>query len=139
MNNQTPAGGLFGDGSCFYKPREPVEPIESGFEDAIDALREQRQAEIKARQVEGRLEAVRAILDKRLALGDEYAERLNKQARRSRRCKRAFQAFKLWCEHFEVPYLPAAPETIALYMLELHDAGLSASRLKRIRDAIRHV
>jgi site-specific recombinase XerD len=53
---------------------------------------------------------------------------------------RAYRAdwadFEMWCEHQGLDVLPAAPETIALYLAALADAGAKASTIQRRLSSI---
>ncbi len=49
---------------------------------------------------------------------------------------RAYRAdwadFAAWCDRYALPPLPAAPETVALYLAALADGGRKASTLQRL-------
>jgi integrase len=47
-----------------------------------------------------------------------------------------FAAFQLWCQCFGLPTLPAAPDTVALYLTACSEAGAATSTLRRRLVAI---
>ena len=53
---------------------------------------------------------------------------------------RAYRAdwadFTAWCARYALPPLPAAPETVALYLAALADAGRKASTLQHARPTL---
>jgi integrase len=62
------------------------------------------------------------------------------EAVRSPNTRRAYAAdwrgFQAWCEAWRLPSLPAAPETVALYLAHLADRGRKASTIGRALAAI---
>jgi len=47
--------------------------------------------------------------------------------------------FTAWCQHLGLPAMPAAPETIGLYIAALVEAGKAASTIDRAVSAIAHL
>jgi hypothetical protein len=146
-NNNISSGGLFGDGSCFASMSRTshssyVPSTGHELDDAIAALGEKVATEAKAAETAQRLEAVREVLSERLEeiLTDEIVVQFSPCGQATVRHYRAdFRRFKQWCETVGLPYLPAAPETVAPYFCELADAGFSVSKLNRIRSSIARV
>ena len=73
-------------------------------------------------------------LDKIIAAAEEAHSASTRRA-----YKGAWDAFVTWTEDQGFEHLPAAPETVALYLTERADAGLSRATLAIARAAIGHV
>jgi hypothetical protein len=142
------SGGFFGDGSCFFRPREPVESsfaeVDAELGGALSVLRDKTAASAKAAEQARTLDEIRALLADQLQeiLAPQIDAKLDKWETKPTtrsKYKRDFQRFKLWCETIGVPCLPAAPEVVALYFVELAEQGLAVPTLKRMRSSIARV
>jgi site-specific recombinase XerD len=75
-----------------------------------------------------------------LAVTAERAKQYAEQSR-ARNTKRAYKAdwshFATFCERHDLPSMPAAPETIGLYMTALAESGYRASTIQRRLSALR--